>query len=271
MAQPLYEDHPPEPCEEAQALVPAYCLDMTDVEETRLVEAMLDRCPRLRQEIVAYRALALAFLAEAPPVAAPANIAYRLVEQTAREQTARAAESSPHRGVALPVTAAPSGARGKALSIAAAAVLVLVVAGLLLWRDTARERAVLAEQLALHTEIVTLLHTGELVRFDLTALDPDAQPPARAVLRCAPDSTVGTVVVENFPPPPAGRVYQLWLSGSGGRTLAGAVGVGDDGRGTLVFRAPLAMRSFQYAGITLDSAPDAASPAPAAVVRGRLY
>lgn len=264
MEQSVFRDAARAQCDEAHALIPAYCLEMTDPEETSFVEAMLERCPELRDELAVYRSLAAELLTDVPLVAAPRQLGYRLVEQAKLEKIAaqKTRSSAPRKAIPW---------RAVVFAAASAAAVFVVCVAFVVGLRLQQERVRLVDQVTLQQEMLVLVADNALTQFTLPPLRSAGLPEAQAVLRCGADSTVGILALENFPPTPPDHVYQVWLTSDTGRVSVGLVQVGADGRGLLLFRAPSVMRDFRYAGITLE--PNGGSPAPTTntLVRGRLY
>ncbi|MDX1993951.1 MAG: anti-sigma factor [bacterium] len=256
------------PCEELRDLIPAYCMELTDPEETRQIERRLPNCPELAAEVEEYRQLArdlkVSMLEDVEQVQPPRHIAYRLMQEASTVPVNTSGQPSRR-----PIR------RGAWLSAAAAFVLIMFGAGLA-WGLSRVDQ--LSREVARRDEVLAFVTANELVAFVLeppsagvgTPSAP-AAPNATGRFLCHPDSRVGMVQVENFPPAPEGMAYQLWLTRDEERYSGGLFQTNDDGSGMLVFEAPLQMREFRYAGITLEPARGSAAPTSPAVVRGALY
>jgi hypothetical protein len=255
-------------CKELRELIPAYCMELTDPDETRQVERLLPNCPELAAEVEEYRRMAhdlsASMLEDVEQVYAPRHIAYRLMQEASKTPVKTSGQPSKR-----PVR------REAWLGTAAALLIIVFGAGLVRGLTQVNQ---LSQELARRDEVLAFVTGNELVAFVLeppSSEDGEAETvsPSNATGRflCHPDSRVGMVQVENFPPPPDGMAYQLWLTRDEERYSGGVFQTNDNGSGMLVFEAPLLMREFRYAGITLEPEQGSTAPTSPAVVRGALY
>ncbi|MBC7870291.1 MAG: anti-sigma factor [Chitinophagaceae bacterium] len=237
-------------------------MNMTDPDEVRFIESSLASCPEAAAELAEYQRLAEAFLDSAPQVQAPPHLAYRLIEQANATKAIVMTQGAPKNHKRRSVSRIVFVAWG------IAAALIIVMAGWVM--NQTQLRGELASEVALQNDVIALLSSGEAVSFAFAPVD-DTTSIATGVVLCHPDLDVGIVRVENFPPPPEGSAYQVWLRKGEERYNGGLFQTNSEGRGTLVFRAPGPMSEIQYVGITLEPASGSPSPTTPAVVRAKLY
>src|SRR5690606_36529683 len=109
------------PCEQLQALIPAYSLGIADAYERALVEASIDRCPEIAQELASYRELAAVLHYSAPTVQPPPALRDRLLAAIATpDETASPAPQSAPQSAPQPILIK----RPRVLQWAAAALIV---------------------------------------------------------------------------------------------------------------------------------------------------
>lgn len=230
--------------EDIQPLLADHVLGGLSAEERRRVDAHVPTCHLCATEL---RELGQAFqgigLAE-EPVDPPAHLRERVLERL-RGGTPAAPHEAPRADLE------PRGPQyGAWLGLAAALILVLGAWLIVLQqrgrdlRDTLRtveaESSRLAEQIAQNTAqadlVVSILTSPDLQRIDLQGFDRSREAVARAYWSQARGLVI---VADRLPPPPAGRVYQVWLIGSAsaGPVSAGLLDEPDSGRGMLIVPA----------------------------------
>jgi anti-sigma factor RsiW len=174
--------------------VGAYLLGALPADELARFEAHLAECETCRQDAADLRVAAEALPASVPPVAPPAALKDRIMAVVESEAALLAAAGE---RADRPARERRRGARlGDWLSrpaVALACAAALLVAGGL-------GGALLAGD-------------GDGVRTVAAQVDPDQAPGARVRLEVRDDG--GTLVAERMPPPPDGRVYQVWVKRPG--------------------------------------------------------
>jgi len=217
--------------------LPAYALDALNPEERQGVEEHVRACPTCQAELTAYLD-ALAALAQAvPAVEPPARLRQAVMEQVR--------PSRPSWPVAL-----LSSAR-LAWSLAAVLLLVsLALGGALLLQSLQPEPATFRS---------------------VTLLGDAAAPDARGLMIISPDGSTGTLVVDDLPPLPEDRQYQLWLiQPDGERASGGVFSVDADGYGALVIEAPRPLAEYPRFGITVEPVGGSPGPTGPRVMAGEL-
>lgn len=248
--------------ETLQALLPAYGLGFTDPEETRLVETLLKKFPEAAAELADYETMAAALLYSVPQVSPPAHVLDKLLQAAAGAAAAR------------PVPAGVAPLRRWMLPAFAAAVIALLVVGnmLFVWTvaELRQDQRDLADRVDAQAALLNLAAEDQLVRFELH--DPDDETSAmNGYVLCNPDERVVLLRAQSFPPLAEDMAYQVWLWQDDQRIVGPVFTVDTQGNGTAVFRAPAAMRSYSYIGITPEKASGSREPTNPPVARGALY
>jgi hypothetical protein len=262
-----------------------------DPSELRALDAHLSACAECRAELESLRDAAASMAYTVAPVAPPAHLRARVLEQVRALKAAPAAaeSASPAAEAARPAAAAPNltgearrllrqfslwqifGAR-PALGFGAAAAALVIAAlaalSLSLWGRTSQlseEVARLSErlgasegelarergQLARVQEVNELL-TGPGARVMNLAGTKTAP---RASARVAYDQTTGRVllVAYDLPPAPAGKAYQLWFIAGSKPPLPGGVFKTDArGHASLSDRLPADAPGLNAFAVTLE-------------------
>jgi hypothetical protein len=107
---------------------------------------------------------------------------------------------------------------------------------------------------------VSILTAFDVRRIDLTGYEAASAAVARAYW----SPTAGLLIAaDRLPPPPAGRVYQVWLieSGAAGPVSAGVIEAEGGGRGMLLVPAPAGV-SARAVTVAVTDEPAGGRPAP---------
>jgi anti-sigma-K factor RskA len=220
-----------------------YALGGLSVDERREVERHLRECEACERELgelgLVFQGLARA----TDPATPPPGLRARVLSRLAREPQDRAAPRL--------IATQTSGRRTwHPAWLAAAAAIVLALAGAL-YLSNERTRRVDSELARLSAELrdfqqrlsenatqadmaLSILTAADMRRIDLSGAA--TQP---SVGRAYWSPTRGLLVAaDRLPPPPQGRVYQVWLIGGGPPVSAGILGTAAGGRGMLIVPAP---------------------------------
>lgn len=185
----------------------AYAVDALDELERIAFERHLVGCADCRAEVASLRETT-ALLAETTLVAPPAGLRDRVLRDVARVRPLP------------PAPAAPAARHGRLrLLVAAAAAVVLVGAGAVVWQqpweDGTTQGPTVAQQVF------------EAPDAKSTSLDFPGGASATVTHSDSLDRAV--IVTDEMPPPPSGKVYQLWLDQPGrGMVSAGLMPVKPD-------------------------------------------
>lgn len=226
---------------DAHALSGAYAVDALDDLERVAFERHLAECPECRAEVASLREAA-ATLAETTALEPPAALRDRVLAGIATTRPLPPEVPAP---VALDSRRTPR--RRVNLLVAAAAAVLAVGGGTVLWQqpwqDTTNQQ---------QSAIDTVLRASDAKR---SSLDFDGG--ATATLVHSDSVGRAVLVTEKMPPPPAGKVYQLWLDQPGkGMVSAGLMPIREDQRVLLAGDAATATG----AGITVE--PEGGSTEP---------
>ena len=232
--------------EEVLDELPGYLLGEFDGGACTVLEAHLARCPRCRMEYDRQAEVLGRLGTLAAPAAPPPELRDRVLAQLDETAEPRPVFRQPVRPV-----------RWMRPLLVAAAVIVLVMGGSLayLYRDLDQTRAALAAERSRDAEARGILAEPSATIPLVAGSGADAY----GTLYLAPDGSQAVMVIDKIPPPPTGRVYQVWLVQNGQRTSAGLFTVGGDSRTQLLLNAPKPLRSYQSLGITVEPAPHGSS------------
>ncbi len=230
-------------------LLPAYALGALDDDERDLVEEELAVSQSLRDQ---YRSLQLTADALAQPAtltAPPAALRDRVLASAGQR--------------AAPVVLPQRGYRPARIGLVAAALLVLVLAGVIvgLWnRANDLDRQLADVQQAMSRPSTDF--SRPLVWTALSAAASDV--PVSGYFCRTEDGEVGWIVVEDMPVTD-NHVYQLWLVDGERLVSAGTFATDAEGRGFGVVRAEAPVTAFQELWITAE--PPGGSSAPSGAPR----
>jgi anti-sigma-K factor RskA len=253
-------------CDQCDEWLPGYVLNALTLEEATATAAHLQTCARCQARLVALEATVgrlgeTVTLHEPPP-----ELRRNLMAMVAADLAPRSPESQ----APQPRWRHLWTSRWIWALTAANAVLFLGAAwfawqawsnlphGYPSWHQMAQAIAVQRQALALLTEATSrrvMLNNGTQARGTLLLQSTTAQ----AVL-----------IVQNLPPLPSNRVYQLWLIRDGIRDNGGIFQVDNQGFGMLFIQAPHTFNAYQAAGITAEPAGGSPGPTSPRVIGGKL-
>jgi anti-sigma-K factor RskA len=195
-----------------RGLLGAFALGAVDEDEEAAVRAYLVTSAEAREELAELMAATDALALTAEPMAPPPALRERISAAVLAEAGPAAPPPTPKAAPpAPPAPPAPVPIRRTApvwsLSTpwaAAAAALLLVAVGLLLWNMQLREQLASTPT----PQVVALAGT-------------DAAPNARGEVRYLPDERLFYIDVRDLPPLAEGHVYEVWLIGDQGTVPAG--------------------------------------------------
>ncbi|MBC8098462.1 MAG: zf-HC2 domain-containing protein, partial [Armatimonadetes bacterium] len=160
-------------CDQVLALIPAYALGVTDVEDTHFVERHLYDCPEAVAELALYTDIQEAMLFDVPLVAAPPGLATRIAEIPAAKTTAAQAPLA-LRSVPTPILSAPTPQRWGMWAAAAAAILLLIASNVYWLARTNAIQADLTTQVALQNQAIAALTAEDATLTPLVSADSGA-------------------------------------------------------------------------------------------------
>ncbi len=233
-------------CQIVKEHLDAYVLGALEPREARLLEAHLDDCLGCWHELTeAQEAIALLALA-APRHQPPPGLRQRILAR-ARPKSQPRRRFVPTPGFlvpALPILLLALAAVGLAWAIN----LQGQVRGL-----QSENRRLAAESLDISQAWAGL---ATLAAADVRRLELVARPPlagAHATYLWSSESRLGVLLAEGLSPPPAGQVYQVWLTFGDRRQTGGTFWPRPDGTLLHVERWEMAMPGpFTWVGVTLE-------------------
>ncbi|MCL4248262.1 MAG: anti-sigma factor [Anaerolineae bacterium] len=247
-------------CSEALALVPAYTVGATDIDETRLVEAALFRCPEVLAEVKTYRSLKTAMLGTAPAVEPPPAL---------RANILRAIEAEP-----APVAKLAGGGRRRNYPLgwlAAAVVAALILTNAFWFSQVNRMREdqnQIAASLQQQNDLLLALSAGSAVRVEMYSPE-NTEDSGYATVVYDPQTRYAVLYTDRLPTLTPEQAYQLWLLQGEDRESAGVFQVKPDGTGMLVFHAGQSFDRYTAFGISVEPVAGSQFPTtpPVAVAR----
>jgi hypothetical protein len=263
-------------CEAVHRLIPAYSMEATDAEETRLVEVHLKNCPEAAAELQEYRALAHKMLYSAPLKQAPPHLGEQLMasiqQQIVQHDPAPDVRLTGRENFSTRLKGAfGTKVRSYSFAFTGLAVILLLLSNLYSFRQIEELRHSQEQMSGLldgHTSVLALIGAGKTQRIELQSVKGTD---SRAVMLCNPDEDVGFVYTEDFPALPSGNVYQVWLVREDQRRVnAGVFQVNPEGEGTLIFQFSEPLGNFEAVEITRELDPGSLQPSSALMMQGLL-
>lgn len=279
-------------CDALLEVIPEYAFGFTDPDQTRWVEANLERCPEAAAQLQDYHRLQDEMRASVAQIEPSAQVGARLMAAIAAPATAAPAASMtvrPPKPAEVPATPAPTPipipmpitttpapqARARRIRaawwVAAAAVLALVATNVY-WLTrvadlTQANDLLTAFRNAQDNSAFVLTNTEALHWVRLADAEQDSA--AAAFMMWNAQSKTGLLYARSFPELQPGYKYHLWLTRNGERTFMGILQVDNEGDGALLFNSPEPINDFSWAWVTAEDGTQPPNTAPA-VVKGEL-
>jgi anti-sigma-K factor RskA len=252
------------PMHDEQALAAAYVLGALEPAERGAFEAHIETCPICRDEVRSLRRVADALARSVAQRTPRAELRERVLRGIGRDAASAAGQRRSRAIVPgwLPVAASILVAAGLgAYAVLLQGRLSSVEARL----DEAERRALAAETDTIEARraadraqsAMAVLAAPDLTRIDLAGQPPAPQATARALWSRNRGMVFTTV---NLPPPPAGRVYQVWVVTAQAPVSAGLLVPDATGRASVVFDTPSDLADPVAVAVTLE--PAGGVPAP---------
>jgi anti-sigma-K factor RskA len=217
---------------EIRDLLPAYALGAVEPGEREQIEAALAVRPELREELASYTPVLEALALSVPQVQPPSDLGARILRQAAPRVF-------PWRPF-----------------VAAAAVLVAVLGGVLIWQLSNQDD---------HPDedpVTDIMENPDSSHIELTLLEESADfAEVEGEFVVAPGNQQAVLTVANLLPQPSGMAYQLWFVRDGERVSGGVFkpeAVSPEN--PLLIQLPEDFVSYQWLGITIE--PEYGSPEP---------
>jgi anti-sigma-K factor RskA len=241
-------------CAELAEQLEAYALGILDAATTREVERHLAACPRCRADLAAVHEVVQALPLAVDLVDPPPTLGRRIQARARREALAR-------------------WLLGRWSLVAALLALTFATT---LWAFSlqgrvdalARERDALAGRLWAQGVAAQILLAPDTAPRELVG--SEVAPSARGRLYVNPSRDTALLLVENLPPLPEGRAYQLWLIEGDRRASGGVFRVDESGRGYLLVRAAAPLAAYDAVGVTDEPAGGSPGPTGSRVLAGSL-
>jgi hypothetical protein len=276
-------------CDALLDVIPEYAFGFTDAEQTRWVEANLERCPEAAAQLQDYRSLQDEMRTSVAQVEPSAQVGARLMaaitapaaaapapatSMTVRPPAPMPAPAEQPVAAAVPVATPSTKPRSRmraAWWVAAAAVLALVATNIY-WLTrvadlTQANDLLTAFRNAQDNSAFVLTNTDSLHWVRLADDQPDGD--AAAFMMWNAQSKTGLLYARSFPELEPGYKYHLWLTRNGERTFMGILQVDDEGDGALLFNSPEPINDFGWAWVTAEDGTQPPNSAPA-IVKGEL-
>ncbi len=253
-------------CERLQELLPAYSLGVTDPEETRLVESLLESCPDVAAERAEYESLMGAMLFAAPPQQPSAQLHDRLmaaaVGQSAAQTTVARAVTPPKRTLSFSRALAGFG-------LAAAALLVITNAfWLVRFNQLDTERQQMLDRVRGQGQVLAAVSSGSSHRVELASTANTGV--GLATVLWSPQSDVALLYSQNLPPLQPGRTYQLWLIKGQTPISGGLFQLDTQGEATYLFHPTQPMDQVDALGISDEPAAGSQTPSTTPIAVGAV-
>ncbi|WP_119069467.1 anti-sigma factor [Aggregatilinea lenta] len=242
-------------------LIPAYALGALDADEKRRFEAWLREHPNAQSMLDDYRQVADHLVVMASPRPAPPHLQDDLRARLAADRGAKRPAALPKPDIS-PGRTLRLHRRWRRLALLAAAVVLLVVVGLVLIRPASAPGEDPAEAYA---RIAAVDDAGwyDVVPGDVTDT-------VTGDLVSSPDGDEAVIRVAQLPPIEQNQTFQLWLvDDSGSRVSGGLFRPGTDD--ATYIRVPLdqPLDNYQAFGVSLE--PEGGSPMPDAPSGPRVF
>jgi anti-sigma-K factor RskA len=228
------------------ALSGAYAVDALDDIERAGFERHLAACAECRAEVSSLRE-ASGLLAETAVTEPPAALRDRVLADIATVRPL-----PPETPAARPAAARRQHRRGRRFLVAAASVVILGAGATVVWQQPWQDE----------TSQAPTASQEVLSAPDARSTSLDFPGGASATVTHSDSLGQAVIVTEKMPPPPDGKVYQLWLDQPGkGMVSAGVMPVGADE--TVLLEGDAA--SATAAGITVEPAGGSTAPTSAPI------
>ncbi len=224
--------------------IPSYILGVLDAGEEATLRQHVANCPACAEEIAVYAEIPNVLNVAVPAATLPVGFSTRLLERAV-----------PIR--ALPSPAAPVRSRARSLparlpwAVAAACVVLALALGGWNWQLNTklnRQELELAQRRSTVAGVVDLLgRPGVIVRDAGVSEDG-----TRTRLYLSREGDLAMVVFDGMPPPPQGRVYQLWLGDSGETESVATFTPNASGHWFRLLSPTGGVRGYQNVGVSVE-------------------
>lgn len=246
----------------------AYALYALDPDEHMLMESHLTECSQCRELVAEIQGVVALLPLTVSPTDPPPYLRDRLMQRIKREgPRTDVTDSVPSPEAAAARRRAGSGLwsffTGPRMSLAVSTVALIVIVAMsgVLWRQYGQLRELQAQ-------------AGQARALDELLASPDVsvatmrQDGIEAKVLSAPGHTAAYVVVNNLPPLPADRDYQIWLRR--GEQLVSAAVVHPDRSGRWLLQRDEPLSAYNWIGITNEPRGGSGAPTTEPIMGGDL-
>ncbi|MDP9352007.1 MAG: anti-sigma factor [Chloroflexota bacterium] len=223
----------------------AYALGALDPQEESELQEHVRECEDCAAELSAYSQLRHGLNAAVPQAALPDGFSERLMQRAAPHQR------EPRPLVTVAPTPSKRASRLPWMLVAASLILALGLGGRAwqLERELDQRRATLAS-------MVELLGGEDVVVRDAGASGNGTH--TRVYL--SPEGDIGMVVFDDMPPPPPGRVYQLWIGNDSEVESVATFAPNANGNWFRLLKPPGGLEAYDSVGVSVER--EGGSPQP---------
>ena len=234
--------------QEAVDDLPAFVLGALDGDEAEAISAHVATCTSCQIERDRLEQTLGLVGMTVEPVEAPAGLRGRILGQLGDAEDEEPFEA--------PVTMIPQRSVIRRLSqfgFAAAAVLLV---GVLAW-GILMQHDLNSTQDSLNSAEARQATNAELLANVVQTIPmvADSSPNAYGTLYIGSQTNRALLVVEQLPPTPSNKMYQVWLNSGSTRVSAGLFSVDSSGSAMVMIAAPQPLSTYQSLGITSEPAP----------------
>lgn len=253
---------PPLTHAESHDELPAFALGILETAEAEQVAQHVEQCADCRRELDQFNAITDSLALLAPEITPPEQLRHRVLAQFHDPS-----DSGAPSDFDLNRHAPKRFSRAAQFTLVAAAAVILMLAGWagVLYQDLTQTRDELDQVSAQLRQEQSVLASApraiELFDDDQGTGSDENVSENYGRLYVSSQSHEALLVVENLPPTPQGRVYQIWLVQGDSRDDAGTFVTDETGNGRMLIRSPLPLSAYQTLGITEEPAPSG-SPGP---------
>src|SRR3990172_7447971 len=250
-------------------LLPWYILGTLDSEEQQRVEAYLREDPTAMEYVAQMRPVATFLTLSAEPAAVSSNVKKELFGRIISQPPAPESSSrwlSLKEKLRFAVRSQPM------LVVLSLTIAVLSLAwGLVLSaRVSVLRNEVSSLQAALANQQRVILHLSDPGSKSIAIAGTELQPEASGRFIFNPGSREGGVIITGLQPLPGDRVYQLWLIKGDVPESAGTFTVDQDGRASILVKAPASISSYDIIGVSVEPVGGSLQPTGEIVVLSPL-
>lgn len=243
----------PSPCDELEALLPAYVIGATTATEQARVEELLPLCPESAGQIEDYVALSSALLDEMAPIEPPADLHDRIIDAARATHT----DDTPLFEVIGDKTPSrvPAWVGWAVAGLAAAALVLTNVYWVRQLGDAQAEIQRLQQE---NDTVITLATNQNLQRFPLNSTADETRQ--LATILWDTNTANAWLTAESLPQVNEGETYQLWLIMGETPVSAGLFRPGAQGEIVFPFQPSLPLAQVNAIGVSVE--PESGSNAP---------